>query len=178
MKKIGFVIPWHGSNIPGGAEMALREVTQHLAAAGENIEILSTCVREFTADWNENYYKPGVTVEDGITVRRFKVRKRNVDAFNQVNIKLMHNEKITDDEEKIFINEMVNSPDLYKYISKHQAEYDLFVYIPYMFGPTYFGCKACPEKSVLIPCFHEEAYIYLNIFKEMFSKVRGMIFNA
>ena len=64
-----------------------------------------------------------------------------------------------DDEEKIFINEMVNSPDLYKYISKHQAEYDLFVYIPYMFGPTYFGCKACPEKSVLIPCFHEEAYI-------------------
>lgn len=178
MKKIGFVIPWHGSNIPGGAEMALREVTQHLAAAGENIEILSTCVREFTADWNENYYKPGVTVEDGITVRRFKVRKRNVDAFNQVNIKLMHNEKITDDEEKIFINEMVNSPDLYKYISKHQAEYDLFVYIPYMFGPTYFGCKACPEKSVLIPCFHEEAYIYLNIFEEMFSKVRGMIFNA
>lgn len=178
VNKIGFVIPWHGANIPGGAEMALREVTQHLHEAGENIEILSTCVREFTADWNENFYKPGLTVEDGIPVRRFKVRKRNVEAFNQVNIKLMNNERITDAEEKIFINEMVNSPDLYKYISRHQKEYDLFVYIPYMFGPTYFGCMACPEKSVLIPCFHEEAYIYLNIFKDIFSRVRGMIFNA
>ena len=30
----------------------------------------------------------------------------------------------------------------------------------------------------MIPCFHEEAYIYMNIFKEAFSNIRGMIFNA
>lgn len=178
MKKIGFVIPWHGPKIPGGAEMALREVSEHLAMSGMEVEILSTCVREFTSDWNENYYKPGVTVENGIPVRRFKVRRRDAQAFNQVNIKLMNDEKITAEEEKIFINEMVNSTDMYRYIEKHQSEYALFVYIPYMFGTTYFGCKACPEKAVLIPCFHEEAYIYMDIFKDMFSKVRGMIFNA
>jgi len=178
MNKIGFVIPWHGQNIPGGAEMALREVTEHLVKAGVNIEILATCVREFTADWNENYYKPGLTVENGIPVRRFKVRKRNAEAFDQVNQKLMSDQRITPSEEEVFIREIVNSTDLYKYISRHQAEYDLFVYIPYMFGTTYYGCKACPEKAVLIPCFHEEAYIYMNIFKDMFSKVRGMIFNA
>ena len=39
MKKIAFVIPWHGQNIPGGAEMALRDVTNHLHAAGVDLEI-------------------------------------------------------------------------------------------------------------------------------------------
>ena len=55
MQKIGFVIPWFGENIPGGAEMELREVTAHLQKAGMEVEILTTCVKEFTADWNENY---------------------------------------------------------------------------------------------------------------------------
>ena len=39
-------------------------------------------------------------------------------------------------------------------------------------------CKICPEKAVLIPCFHEEAYIYMDVFKKAFSNIRGMIFNA
>lgn len=62
MQKIGFVIPWFGENIPGGAEMELREVTAHLQQAGMEVEILTTCVKEFTADWNENYYAAGTAV--------------------------------------------------------------------------------------------------------------------
>lgn len=178
MKKIGFVVPWHGQNIPGGAEMALRGVTEHLNKAGIPIEILTTCVKEFMADWNENFYKPGLTVENDIPVRRFKVRKRNVDAFNRVNLKLMNDEKLTPQEEEIFCREMINSPDMYKYIEQHKDEYHCFVGIPYMFGPVYQMCKICPEKAVLIPCFHEEAYIYMDVFKKAFSNIRGMIFNA
>lgn len=178
MKKIGFVVPWHGQNIPGGAEMALRGVTEHLHKAGISIEILTTCVREFTADWNENFHKPGLTEENGIPVRRFKVRKRNVDAFNRVNIKLMNDELLTLAEEEIFCREMINSPDMYKYIEQHKNEYHCFAGIPYMFGPVYQMCKICPEKAVLIPCFHEEAYIYMDVFKKAFSSIQGMIFNA
>lgn len=59
MRKIGFVIPWYGEDIPGGAEMELREVATHLQRAGMDVEILTTCVREFSADWNENYYSAG-----------------------------------------------------------------------------------------------------------------------
>ena len=73
---------------------------------------------------------------------------------------------------------MVNSPALYKYISEHKDEYTAFVYIPYMFGTTYFGIKACPEKAVMIPCFHDEAYVYMKIFRELYSQAAGMIFNA
>lgn len=178
MKKIAFVIPWFAENIPGGAEMEAREVTKHLKAAGMDVEILTTCVKEFVSDWNKDYYPEGEEVISGVPVKRFKVRKRDEQAFNEVNIKLMNGIFLSAPEERVFISEMVNSPALYEYISEHKDEYTAFVYIPYMFGTTYFGVKACPEKAVMIPCFHDEAYIYMRIFRDMYSKAAGMVFNA
>jgi len=179
LKKIGFVVPWFDDKIPGGAEMEMREVSAHLHMYGADVEILTTCVKEFGADWSVNFYREGDSVSaTGIKVRRFKVRKRNTAAFDAVNLKLMNKQKITLEEEDIFLNEMVNSPELYKYIREHKDEYSVFVYIPYMFGTTYFGVKACPEKAVLIPCFHDEAYAYLQRFKEIFPTASGMVFNA
>lgn len=178
MNKIAFVTPWYGENIPGGAEMALREITKHLQEAGIELEILSTCVKEFGSDWTENYHKPGETYENNIVVRRFRVKSRDKDKFDKVNIKLISGMRISPKEEKIFIEEMINSPELYQYIADKKDEYDLFVYIPYMFGPVYYGVATCPEKSVLIPCFHDEAYAYMGIFRELYSKVPGMIFNS
>lgn len=178
MKKIGFVCPWYGENIPGGAEAALRGVSRHLFDAGLDVEILTTTVKEFTADWNEDYYKPGVYDSKGIPVKRFKIRKRNVKAFDEVNIKLMNDMPVTPEEEETFVSEMINSPDLYKYIKDNQADYTAFVYIPYMFGTSYYGVQQCYEKAVMIPCFHEEAYVYMSNFRRVFSKVAGMLFNA
>ena len=60
MYKIAFVIPWYGEGITGGAEMELREVAGHLQKAGVEVEVLTTCVKDFTADWNQNYYAAGV----------------------------------------------------------------------------------------------------------------------
>ena len=178
MKKIAFVIPWYAEKIPGGAEMETREVTKHLREAGMNVEILTTCVKEFVSDWGVNYYPEGTETILGVPVRRFKVKKRDAKAFDEVHINLMNGILTSDEEEQVFINEMANSPALYKYIPEHKDEYTAFVYIPYMFGTTYFGIKACPEKAVMIPCFHDEAYVYMKIFRELYSQAAGMIFNA
>lgn len=178
IKKIAFVIPWYAEKIPGGAEMETREVTKHLKQAGMDVEILTTCVREFVSDWNQDYYPEGVEIIQDIPVRRFRVRKRNTRIFDEINLKLMNHIQPTPEEEKIFIREMINSPELYQYIREHQADYTAFVYIPYMFGTTYYGVQACPEKAVLIPCFHDEAYFYMQIYRKLYSQVAGMIFNA
>lgn len=178
MKKIGFVIPWFSQNIPGGAEMELRGLTLHLHQANYPIEILTTCVKEFSSDWNIDFYKEGTEIVYGITVRRFKVRKRDEAAFHQINAKLMKGIHITIDEEQTFLREMVNSTDLYSYIEKEKKQYSLFVFIPYMFGTTYFGAMTCLEKAVIIPCLHDESYAYMKQFRGLFSKVKGMIFHA
>lgn len=178
MKKIGFVIPWFAEKIPGGAEMELRGLTEHLHKANIEIEILTTCVKEFSADWNVNYYKAGTEIINGILVRRFKVRKRKTEVFHKINAKFMNGEKVSLEDEDIFLHEMVNSVDLYEYMYKYKEDYSLFVFIPYMFGTTYYGCQVCPEKSVLIPCLHDESYAYMQRFREVYSKIGGMIFHA
>lgn len=178
MGKIGFVIPWYGENIPGGAEMELREVATHLQRAGVEVEILTTCVKEFSADWNENYYAAGTAMVDDVMVRRFPVRRRDTAAFDRVNRKLMQGLSISRQEEQTFVEEMVNSPQLYEYLKNASDAYDLYVFIPYMFGTTYYGMQVQPEKSVLIPCFHDEAYAYLRLFRQAYVKARGMIYNA
>ena len=137
MKKIGFVIPWFGFDIPGGAEAELKGLVLHLSEAGVPLEVLTTCVHQFQSDWSHNYHRAGTSVEKGITVRRFKARRRDEDGFNKVNRKLMNHElPLTDQEERTFVREMVNSPSLYRYIGEHKDEYSLFVFIPYMFGTT------------------------------------------
>ncbi len=176
MKKLGFVIPWYGDTIPGGAEAELRGVAKHLQAAGTELEILTTCVKEFGSDWSVNFHNPGLSTEGGLTVRRFKARKRDTAAFDAVNYKLINNHPVNAEEEEIFMREMVNSPDLYDYIRSHSDDYSLFVYIPYMFGTTYYGILACPEKAVMIPCMHEEPYAHLNILKNAFEKAAGSIY--
>lgn len=178
MRKIGFVIPWYGEDIPGGAEMELREVATHLQRAGMDVEILTTCVREFSADWNENYYSAGTAVVEDIAVRRFPVRRRDTAAFDRVNRRLMEGQHLSLQEEKTFMEEMVNSPQLYEYLKDASDDYALYVFIPYMFGTTYYGMQACPEKSVLIPCFHDEAYLYLRLFRQAYIQARGIIYNA
>ncbi|MDO5403592.1 MAG: glycosyltransferase family 4 protein [Eubacteriales bacterium] len=178
MKKIGFVIPWYHKEIKGGAEQELRGIIKHFHEKNIPVEIITTCVKEFTADWTENYFKEGVEIIDDIPVRRFKVRKGNMDLFHKINHKLMHDENITAEEEDIFLKEMVNSPDMYDYLYYHSEEYHRFVFIPYMFGTTYYGMQACPYKSVLIPCLHDENYAYFRKFKEQFKYLGGMIFHA
>ena len=178
MKKIGFVIPWYSEKIPGGAEMELRGITTHLHNAGIEVEILATCVKEFSSDWNANYYPAGEDTVHGFTIRRFKIRKRDTQAFDTVNLKLMNNSELSAEEEQIFTEQMINSDDLYSYMKEHSDEYSLFVFIPYMFGTTFYGMQICPQKSVIIPCFHDEAYLYIKKFKPVFENVAGIIYNA
>jgi len=178
MKKIAFVTPWFDENIPGGAEMELRGIASRLSLADIDVEILTTCVKEFSADWNVNYFNAGVCEVMGLNVRRFLVDAKTTKNFHEINLKLMNNIPISLKEEDTFLEEMVNSRALYDYIAENKEKYELFVYIPYMFGTTYYGALACLEKTVLIPCLHNESYAYMQRFKEVFSKVKGMVFNA
>ena len=179
MKKVAIVIPWYGENIPGGAEMECRGIAKNMNKRGINVEILTTCVKEFNSDWNKNYYKQGVEKINGITVRRFQVRKRDTRKFDEVNYKLIHNMKITKDEEEVFFNEMVYSEELNKFIQDTSGDYKAFLFIPYMFGTTYWGSKICPSKSILIPCLHDESYAYMKLITKMFEQnTKGLIFNA
>jgi glycosyltransferase involved in cell wall biosynthesis len=172
---LGFVIPWYGDDIGGGAESECRDVVKLLYTEGYDVEVLTTCVRDFRSDWGTNYHPAGVSVEGGIRVRRFPVSARDGQIFDELNRRLLQGELISAEEEEIFFNEMINSPALYDYI-KQQCKQYLYFFIPYMFGTTCRGSMICPERSVLIPCLHDESYAYLGPIREMFRGVQDIAF--
>ena len=178
MKKIALVVPWYGYKIPGGAETETRNIVKRLKKNGIEVEILTTCVEKFSSDWNKNYHKEGDYEESGIKIKRFKVRKRNSKKFHNVNALLMQGKRINLKEEEIFFKEMIRSTNLEKYIERNLNNYSLFCFIPYMFGTTYWGIKKTKNKSVLIPCLHDEAYAYMKNVKKTFELVSGCIFLA
>lgn len=173
--KLAFVIPWYGENIPGGAESFCRSLVKCLCRAGVHTEVLTTCVKQFASDWNDNFHPQGATIENGVTVRRFPVRRRDTAKFDAVNYKFICKQDVTPEEELVFMAEMVNSPGLCEFIAAHQSEY-VFLFVPYMFGTTYWGMQACPERSILIPCLHNESYARMTLVRQMFESARGVIF--
>jgi glycosyltransferase involved in cell wall biosynthesis len=175
--KVAFVAPWYGDIIPGGAESLCRGVAKALLSIGVSVEVLTTCVEKFLSDWNHDFHPEGKTVENGVIVRRFKVRQRDTARFDAVNYKLMHNQPVSAGEEQVFIDNMVNSTRLCEYIRQHREEY-VFLFIPYMFGTTYWGIRECADRAILIPCLHDEPYARMTIFRQMCQSVRGLFFNS
>lgn len=161
--------------MPGGAENAVKSLIAHLKPHFD-IEVLTTCVKDFHSDWNENFWKEGEYHEMDIVIRRFKVRKRDTLHFDLINAKLMRGAQVSPSEEQVFISECVRSESLNAYIHAHQNEYQWFLFIPYMFGTTYDGVLAVPEKAILIPCLHDESYAYMTIYQTLFKKVQKALF--
>ncbi|MEW5986483.1 MAG: glycosyltransferase family 4 protein [Chloroflexota bacterium] len=175
--KVAFVTPWYGPDLPGGAETEVRQTAEHLARAGLEVEVLTTCIKDLYADWGRNDHRPGVEVINGVVVRRFPVGKRDRTAFDQVNWRLMNNLPITAGQEKTYIEEMFRVPALYEYIEGHKEEY-VFFFIPYLFATTYYGAQICPERSWIIPCLHDESYARLGLYRKVLPRVRGLVLNA
>jgi glycosyltransferase involved in cell wall biosynthesis len=176
-RKIAFVVPRYGVESAGGAEVLARSVAEHLAAAGNGVSVFTTCARDhFT--W-ENYYRSGRETLNGVEVHRFPADSRDTDAeFCSLQARISRGMPVSRDEEEAWIGGSVHSRALYDSIAAKRDSFDCFIFLPYLFGTTWAGSAIAPEKSLIIPCLHDEPYARLAIFREMFGRSRGMIFNS
>jgi glycosyltransferase involved in cell wall biosynthesis len=175
--KIAFICPWYGKDIPGGAEAECRRTVENLHQRGVTVEVWTTCVRDFEGNWALNHYPAGDYQVEGVPVKRFAVSRRSGELFSQLNQRILAGETLSRDEEKLFLEHMINSPGLYRHVQRQGAQY-LLVFIPYLFSTTYFGSRIHPERSLIIPCLHDEGYARLALLKEAYGRVRGLIFHT
>jgi glycosyltransferase involved in cell wall biosynthesis len=112
-------------------------------------------------------------------VRRFPVNEsRDIRRFLEIQEKIIKYQDLSFEEEKEWISQSVVSEVLFKELERARDEHDVFIFIPYLFGTTYWGAQTVAEKAVLIPCLHDEPYAHLRIFKELFDNVKAVMFNA
>ena len=166
-RKIVFICPRYGIKAAGGAEKHAQGLAERLQAQGHGVEVFTTCAHDHFS-W-KNYYEEGRKRINNVLVYRFRVDGgRNTREFLSIQGQIDRGKKIPRQLQERWISESVNSTSLYRFIEKQKKKYDCFIFIPYLFGLTYFGAKVAPEKSLLIPCLHDEPFAYLDIFQDLF----------
>ncbi len=193
LRKLAVVLPRYGAELGGGAETLIRDLilrvnglARHrgsedrtkfpLLCGIEQIEVWTTCARDHRT-W-ENFNPPGVTQEDGIAVHRFPVDERNLDIFIRREMDIAAGRPLHPEEQLDWLAAGVNSRALYAHIARAGKEFDALLFGPYLFPTTFWGGLIYPEKSLLLPCLHNEPYAYQDVFGVLFRSVRGIICNA
>lgn len=177
-QRIAFVCPrFSEQGTIGGAETLLKALAERAAADGREVDFLTTCASDhFT--W-ANTLPPGSRKYGNLTVTFFPVNEdRDTGKFLEIQQHIDRGQAITRADEQAWITHSVNSRHLIEHLERHRADYDCIVTGPYLFGITWFATQVAPEKTLLVPCLHDESFAYLSIMRDMFHRVGGFIFNT
>ena len=158
--RIAFVTPRYGETVVGGSESVVREAAHGLAARGYDVELLTTCAVDHYTWANE--LEPGCTLDGSVTVRRFPtIQGRDPAGWTGVQERLLAGDHLDEAEEIAWINGRFRVPDLYLYLAGHAEQYAAIVFSPYLFWSTLYCAGISPERTILMPCLHDEPYAYL-----------------
>jgi len=181
--KVCFVVQRYGYEVNGGAEAYTREVAEHMACLpGYEVSCITTCAIDYVT-W-KNEYEPGETVINGVKVERFETEaERDEEKFNALCGKVLGaaaaGEPLSREKEEDWMNKQgPYCPEIPKRLREVKDDYDVFVFVCYLYYTTYFGLPEVKEKAVFIPTAHEETPIHLGIFKNMFDLPAAFYYNT
>jgi len=187
---IAIAIPWFGKELTGGAETLTYHLATRLAALGHQVTILTTLSASHAAFFGADEVPKGPVTQqqDGqLQVKRFPVDKRTPRLFHSRNGMLMGTPReslipgcspLSEEDERLFWHNNINSTPLVKYIEDHHGDHDYFIFLPYPFGVILEGVKAAGAKALLQPCLHDESYGYLSEMADCFLSVPKLLFNS
>ena len=173
--RLGFVPPRYGDEVIGGAEAVMGELAHGLAARGWDVEILTTCARDhFT--W-ANTYPEGVTTDGALTVRRFPTEITTPRAERAaLHAAILRGDPVDLDAQQRWMNDDLRVSGLYHHLLDHAADYRALVFAPYLFWTTFACGQLAPERTILMPCLHDEPEAGLEIFRPLFEGAAGVWF--
>lgn len=171
--RIAVIPARYGPKIIGGAEIVLRRIAAGLQDRGWDVEVLTTCAVDYFG-W-ENEVPAGVSVEDGLTVRRFPVVKTTAGRERDVlGHRMLAGDRLTLAEQLRWLNDDVRVPELYDHLLDHAQDYRALLFGPYLFWPAFTCSQIAPERSLLWTCLHDEPYAYQPVFEPMLSGLAGL----
>jgi glycosyltransferase involved in cell wall biosynthesis len=175
--KIAFIVQRYGAEILGGSEYHCRLIAERLAAGDHQVEVLTTCAREYTTWANE--YPEGVDRLRGVTVRRFPTtRTRDLAAFNTYSDWIFHHRHTRQDEMEWLRQQGPWAPALTEFLERHHQNYDVLIFFTYLYATTVTGLRVAPSKSLLVPTAHDEPAIGLGLYEDVFSSAAGIVWNT
>jgi glycosyltransferase involved in cell wall biosynthesis len=148
---ICIVAPRYGDDFAGGAERSLRAIAEALHAAGHRVEVFTTCARS-DGEW-KNDYQEGTSQLGGVPVHRF-----HIDAGQeQSELRCTH---------------------LLEVLTRVASDFDTIITGPYLPRLPRDVAAAFPEKTLVLPCFHDELAARAPRCRTIYGQTAGMLYHS
>lgn len=190
MRRIAIIVQRCGEEVVGGSEGYAFQMAKILSDIF-NIDILTTTAKDYITWRNYYNYKKGIEeISDKLKIFRFKVDFEREIYWHELNRILFKNlfldrfSNLDQTDKNKFLMMLEHSPiglqeewikfqgpyssALFKYINENKNNYDLFIFMTYLYPTTYFGIDMVEnkEKIFIVPTLHDEPPAYLNIFRK------------
>jgi glycosyltransferase involved in cell wall biosynthesis len=171
---LAIVVQRYGPDVTGGSESLARAVAERLAGEYQ-VTVLTTCARDYVTWRNE---RPAGTERIGsVDVKRFLVEEeRDLDAFNRFSETLYGRPHSREEELDWLRRQGPYVPALVRELEASRDRFHAVMFFTYLYYPTFWGLKAAPERSVLVPTTHDEPPLRFEIYREMFGLPRALAF--
>ena len=176
-KKICFVVQRYGLEVNGGAELEARLLAEHMAEHGDDIHVLTSKAIDYTS-W-KNEYEADLEEINGVTVHRFPVEhERSRADFDRINQVFLSGALDPSREADWLEAQGPYAPQLIEYLKEHRNDYDAFVFFTYLYYPTAMGIKEVSERSITVPTAHDEPFLKMSIFDDVFTSPKAILYNT
>lgn len=173
------VVQRYGKEVAGGAERACREYATHLAARGHSVDVLTSRAINYV-DWSD-HYPPGRVDIDGVKVHRLSVRQpRDHEVFGPLTGRVMSDPFST---APLIQREWMRllGPELVgidEWLDRHIGDFDVAICFTYLYWTTGAVSAAIRGRIpvVLHPCAHDEPYLAVPLFEELFRRSDALAF--
>jgi glycosyltransferase involved in cell wall biosynthesis len=175
--RLALVSPRYGTDIVGGAETVCREYAERLSRRGHRVEVLTTCARDhFT--WR-NELPPGPTRINGVPVHRHPVtRPRDYPTMTVLHARMDAGFDLDEPSQRRWVESTGYSEPMMEAIAAAADRVDAIIFIPYLFASTVFGAAVRPDRSLVVPCLHDEAYARFGLIQRALLGARMLAFNS
>jgi glycosyltransferase involved in cell wall biosynthesis len=172
--KLACVVQRYGASIAGGSEGHCRALAERLAAR-HDITVLTTCAKDYVTWANE--LPAGCAVENGVSVRRFRVvRRRRMKIFSDLSDEVFDGGAPHERQEEWFRENGPEVPALLDHLRAHGREYDLLLFWTLRYFPSHFGLPLVADRAILVPTAEEDPVINLDVLPEFLRTPAGFLF--
>lgn len=175
--KICLVVQRYGLEVNGGAELHCRQLAEHLLTCYNDVHVITTKAIDYMT-W-KNEYKNDEEVINGVVVHRFAIDKeRKINEFNVINARFLNNNLPESMEQEWMDKQGPYCPKAIKYIENSKDDYDAFIFFTYLYYTSVMGIPKVSEKAIVIPTAHDEPFLKMKIFRNVFLRPRSFFFNT
>lgn len=168
--RILYVVQRYGEEIAGGSEQHTRAFAERMVGRGHRVEVLTTTAVSYV-DWS-GAFPPGFSRCNEVGVRRVPVRQpRDGNLFGDFNSRMVlsrYARPLTMQREWMRM-EGPDAPELVGFLRRRARDYDVVVFITYLYWTAWAGLQACAGSvpTILHPTAHDEPPLRFSIFDEV-----------